>query len=312
MPTERKVDGDIRRELCTRGLEAAIAALATRQHGVVRRAQLVSLGLGSDAIDHRLRTGRLLLVHRGVYAVGHNRISGTGWYMAGVLAVGAEAVLSHRSAADLWGIRRTSRRRVDVTVDRRLPSRPEIETCWAALPPDETTTTEGIPITTVPRTLLDLAAVVDRATLERAIEQAEAQRLTDPLSLDEILERYPGRRGTRKLVAIRTKDLRGITRSELEERFLALLDEAVLPRPELNAAIELNGRYIEADCLWRNQRLIVELDSRAWHDTRRAFERDRERDRLLQAAGWHVIRITWRQLHDDPDGVARDLRRLLG
>jgi very-short-patch-repair endonuclease len=311
MATERNVKPDIRAELCARGADAAIAVLAGRQHGVVGRGQLAALGLGRRAIGHRLESGRLLPMHRGVYAVGHHKVSYKGWYMAAVLAVGADAVLSHRSAADLWGIRRTSRRRVDVSVERHLPSRPEIEIFWTPLPADETTVIEGIPVTTVPRTLLDLAAVVDRQQLERALEQAEAQRLTDPVSLDELLQRYPGRRGSRKLAKARARGARGITRSKLEERFQALLDEAVLPRPELNAPIELNGRQFEADCVWRKQRLIVELDGRAWHDTRQAFERDRERDRLLQAAGWRVVRITWRQLRDDPQAVARDLRRLL-
>jgi predicted transcriptional regulator of viral defense system len=311
MGIEFKLDGDIRRELCARGLEAAIAVLAARQHGVVARAQLVAAGLGVDAIDHRLRNRRLLSVHRGVYAVGHKKISGHGWYMAAVLAAGPGAVLSYRSAGDLWGVRRTSRRRVDVTTPRRVPSRWEIETHYAPLPDDETTVIKGIPVTTVPRTLFDLAAVVDRLALERAMEQAEAQRLTDPLTLDDLLQRYPARRGTRKLAVALELGRKGITRSKLEERFQALLDEAVLPRPELNAPIELNGRRFEADCLWRKQRLIVELDGRAWHDTRQAFERDRERDRLLQASGWRVVRITWRQLRDDPQAVARDLRRLL-
>jgi very-short-patch-repair endonuclease len=311
MSIETALDPDIRGKLQSRCGDEEIAALATRQHGVVSRAQLYSLGLGRRAIEHRLETGRLLSMHRGVYAVGHKKVSRRGRWMAAVLAAGPDAVLSHRDAAALWGVRPCNRARIEVTVPRPQRSRAGIQVHNAPLPADETTVIEGIPVTTVPRTLLDLAAVVDRQQLERALEQAEAQRLTDPVSLDELLQRYPGRRGSRKLAKARARGARGITRSKLEERFQALLDEAVLPRPELNAPIELNGRQFEADCVWRKQRLIVELDGRAWHDTRQAFERDRERDRLLQAAGWRVVRITWRQLRDDPQAVARDLRRLL-
>ena len=311
MGSEWKVDPDIRGELSTRGVDGVIAALAERQHGVVARGQLRALGLGRRAIEHRLETDRFLSVHRGVYAVGHKKISGNGWYMAAVLAVGPDAVTSHRSAADLSGIRRTSRRRVEVTVPRRVPSRPEIQMHNAPLPTDETTLIEGIPVTTVPRTLLDLAAILDRHQLERAVEQAEAQRLTDPLSLDALLERYPARRGSRNLRSVVDAGPRGITREALEERFLVFLDQAGLPRPQRNQPLELNARWFELDCVWRKHKLIVELDSATWHSTRQAFERDRERDRLLQAAGWRVIRITWRQLGNDAAAIERDLRQLL-
>lgn len=311
MRIEFDIDPDIRGESRTRGVDPAIAALAGRQHGVVARGQLEAVGLARRAIEHRLETGRLHLVHRGAYAVGHRNITGKGWYMAAVLAIGADADLSHRSAGDLWAIRRTSRRRVDVTAPRRIDSRREIETHFAVLPPDETTVLDGIPVTTVPRTLFDLASVLTLHELERAFEQSEALRLTDPLSVEDILNRYPGRPGTRNLRQVLGQDLRGITRSELEERFLVLLDEAGLPRPHLNATIALNGTHFEVDCLWRKQRLIVELDSRSWHDTGRALDRDSERDRRLQAAGFRVVRITWTQLTQDPAGVARDLAKLL-
>jgi very-short-patch-repair endonuclease len=172
---------------------------------------------------------------------------------------------------------------------------------------------DGIPVTSPPRTLLDLAGVLGAHSLERAVEQTEALRLTDPLSLGDLLARHPRRPGAAKLRKLLAAGYAAstVTRSELEDRFLTFLDRHGLPRPQVNAGIEVGGRWLECDCVWRSQRLIVELDSREFHRTTAAFERDRARDRLLQANGWRVIRITWRQLHDDGDRVAADLRVLL-
>jgi very-short-patch-repair endonuclease len=232
--------------------------------------------------------------------------------MAAVLAGGKDAVLSHRSAAALWGMRTTTRDRVDVTVPRPLRSRPRIDFHRGRLPSDESSVVDGIPVTTPPRTLLDLAGVVPLRHLERAVDEAEVLRLTDALSVADVLRRYPCRHGTAALRKILANNELGasITRSELEERFLAFLDEQELRRPEVNVSLQLAGRTFEADCLWRTQRLIVELDGRASHATSAAFERDRARDRMLQAAGWRVIRVTWRQLHRQPAAVASDLRTL--
>jgi very-short-patch-repair endonuclease len=165
----------------------------------------------------------------------------------------------------------------------------------------------------VPRTLFDLAAILPANRLEAAMRKAEFLQLRDRLSLPTLLLRYLGHRGnaTLRLCLDRLGDTVGFTRSELEERFLAFLDRAGLPRPHLNAQIELGDRWIEVDCLWRDRRLVVELDGRAAHQTNAAFEVDRERDRRLQSAGWRVARITWRQLHDEPEAVARDLRDLM-
>ncbi len=168
-------------------------------------------------------------------------------------------------------------------------------------------------MTTVPRTLLDLAAVLRPDQLERAIEQAEVLRLTDPLSLPAVLRRYPGRRGTASLRTLLAKGRIGatVTRSKLEERFREFVAATGLPRPEVNAWLHIAGTWIEVDCLWRAERLALELDSRAVHATEAAFERDRARDRRLQVAGWRPVRVTWRQLHDDPRAVEHDLRALL-
>jgi very-short-patch-repair endonuclease len=181
------------------------------------------------------------------------------------------------------------------------------------LPDDERTVVEGIPVTTVPRTVLDLAAVASRRQVERALNEVEVQGLTDRLSIPDLLARYPRRRGTAVLRALLEDDesVRGITRNDLEERFAALIDSYGLPRPRFNADVAVNGRFFSADGLWRQQRLIVELDGQAVHGTRRAFEVDRERDRILMSDGWRVMRITWRQLRDQAPAVAADLSKAL-
>src|SRR3954469_24186100 len=166
MRAEYAIDPVIGGERRTRPADALIAALADRQHGVVARRQLVALGLSARAIEHRLERGRLHLLHRGVYAVGHRVLSQRGWWMAAVLAAGPGAVLSHRSAAALWGIRPTARARIEVTTPKRLHSRPGLHAHCAVLPPDEMTTYQGIPVTTAPRTLLDLAAVIPSNELD--------------------------------------------------------------------------------------------------------------------------------------------------
>jgi hypothetical protein len=233
--------------------------------------------------------------------------------MAAVLTAGPGAVLSHRSAAALWGIRHTTSATVDVTVSHALRPRAGLRPHRTRLPDDEITEHDGIPTTTPPRTLLDLAAVLPKHHLERAINEAEYRRLTDPLSLDALAARYPRRQGVPKIRQLLEAGAIGhtLTRSDLEDRFLDLLDKASLPRPQINAPITLNGHTLEPDCTWPHHRLVVELDGYASHSTRQAFESDRARDRLLQAAGWRVIRITWRQLHDDPHAIADEIGAML-
>lgn len=290
-------------------MDAEIAALADAQYGIVSRGQLLELGVTRRGVEHRLAVGRLHPLHRGIYAVGHRVLPAKGHWMAGVLAGGPGAVLSHRSAAALWNIRPTARARIDVTVGRNKRPRPGIEFHRTELPQDEKTTHEGIPVTTVARTLVDLAATLDRARLEKALAQAEIQRLHTGLPLNAAVRRHATRPGVKSLAAALedTRWTANITRSELEDRFLAFLDAHNLRRPETNVLIE----GLEVDCVWRDKRVIVELDGRATHGTRQAFERDRQRDRILQAAGWRVIRLTWRQLTRDGEAVERDLRGLL-
>ena len=233
--------------------------------------------------------------------------------MAAVLASGPDAVLSHRSAACLWGIRPSTGRQVDVTVPRWRRARDGIEVHESALPADEVTTVLGISVTTVPRTVFDLGTVLGRRQTERALHEAEVLRLADDLSVADLVARYPRRAGVRTAKAVLAARRHGlaVTRSELEEHFLGFLEEAGLPRPEVNVALQVAGSWLEVDCVWRPQRVVVELDGHAFHGTVLAYERDRKRDRLLIAAGWRVVRVTWRQLHDDRDAVASDLRALL-
>jgi Protein of unknown function (DUF559) len=181
------------------------------------------------------------------------------------------------------------------------------------LPHDEVTTERGIPVTTLPRTIFDLAAVLPRARVERAINEAEVRRLTDTLSLADFVERYPRRSGVATVKAILAARSAGmnLTRSELEVRFLSFLEKAGLPPPEVNAYLFVNGSWIECDFVWRNARVIAELDGLAAHGTATAFERDRARDRMLSARGWRLVRITWRQLHEEAPAVAYDLSALL-
>jgi very-short-patch-repair endonuclease len=269
--------------------------------------------MGRGAIGWRLDNGRLHSVHLGVYAVGHGRLDRKGRWMAAALACGRGAVLSHRSAGQLWGIVPLASRRIEVTRPGSHRPRPGIVAHRARMPADEAAAVEGIPVTGLSRTLLDLAAVLPRQQLEQALNEAEVLGLTDRISIPSLLQRYPRRHGSAALRAMLPdpQTFRGITRRELEARFKKLLDGSDLPQPRLNADLVVRGRFFDVDCLWADQRLIIELDGRAVHGTRRAFERDREKDRLLVADGWRVVRITWRQLQDDAEAVVGDLRRLL-
>lgn len=292
-----------------RSPDAVVAEFAARQHGVVTRAQLLHSGVGRRAIDRRIARGLLHPLHRGVFAVGHRRVGEDGRWMAAVLAGGDGAVLSHRSAAALWRMRNTGRR-PEVTVARHRGSRPGVEYHEAVLQPDEIALERGIPVTTPARTLLDLAAVLQPQHLEAAFQEAEVRRLTSPTSLEALLKRYPGRRGTatvRSALENHRSHGAAVPTSLLERRLLALLDAHDLPRPQINRL----SREGELDATWPEHHLVVECDGFATHGTRRAFEQDRAKDRRLVVAGWRVIRVTWRQITHDPDTIARQLATLL-
>jgi Protein of unknown function (DUF559)/Transcriptional regulator, AbiEi antitoxin len=296
-------------------LDVAIGQLAERQHGVVSLSQLQFVGLTASAVRDRVAAGRLTRIHRAVYAVGHARLTARGRSMAAVLAYGPGAVASYRSAGGLHGLRPDNRARIDVTV--RGPSarsRPGIHVHRSTtLEPIDITSVDGIPCTGVARTLVDLADVLNRRGVERAINQAEVLQVFDLHALDDVLERNNGRRGVGVLRAVLAAyDDPAITRSELEERFLAICRAASLPSPAVNAWITLDdGVAYMADFMWREQRLIVETDGWNSHGTRRAFEDDRRRDRLLRLAGWEVVRFTWREVVEEPAEVVATIRRLL-
>ena len=233
--------------------------------------------------------------------------------MGAVLFAGDGAVLSHRSAAALWGIRADSGGPIHVTTPHKSRSLRRIRRHHSLFPDDEITAVDGIPVTTVPRTILDFAAEVPPETVEAALREAEYRRLYDRLSLPELLDRHPRRRGRRAVRAAlsRLGESPGRIDSTLEERFLPFLDRHRLPRPSFNAWLEVDGKRHRVDCLWPDPRQIVELDGWGGHGTRAAFRDDRARDRRLRAAGYGVTRITWSQLDDEPGAVAADLRRLL-
>jgi very-short-patch-repair endonuclease len=270
------------------GGDREIARLAARQHGVVLLAQLVGAGVTQRAVARRVQSGRLHRIHRGVYAVGHRRLSKEGLWLAAVLACGEGAALSHLSAAALWGLLRASRGVIDVTVPgtagRRKRRGIRLHRSLL-LTPAATTRRNGIPVTTPARTLTDLRRVTTPDEFRAAVRQAE------------ILGFELGEQGV-------PADL---TRSELERLFLRLCRYHRLSAPEVNVRV---GPFL-VDFLWRDERLIAETDGYRFHRGRMAFEADRARDVELKLLGYTVIRFTHRQVVNEPSRVARTLRVLL-
>jgi very-short-patch-repair endonuclease len=313
MERERSFRRTIDVESTAREKDCAVAQLARRQHGVVARRQLLVIGLGRVAVVERLKHGHLHEIHRGIYVVGTRRISRKGRWMAAVLAGDDRTLLSHRSAARLWRLLPHAAEWIEVTSPVSTRSRREGIVCHrVTIAEDESVVVDGIPVTSPSRTIFDLAAVAPMREVERAFHEAEARELTDRISLPVLLDRYPGRRGARKVRALLGSDEPiGITRNDFEEEFLALVDAYALRRPRMNAHLALRGRFFEIDALWDEQRFAVELDSRGVHGTRKRFESDRLRDRILVAEGWRTMRVTWLQLRDEPTEIAADLRSAL-
>jgi very-short-patch-repair endonuclease len=280
-----------------------IADLATRQHGVVGYRQLLWIGLGRRAIQYRVAAGRLHPLYRGVYAVGHRVMTLEGRWMAAVLACGQGAVLSHRDAAMLHGLRHSSRRDIDVTAVRGRARGQQGITIHRSrrLHPDDCIVEDGIPVTTIARTLLDLAEMLTPHQLARVAEEAERLGLFDLRALDELMGRSRGRRGLKPLTAViaQMRPFVPMTRSELERAFLDLVRAAGLPEPAMNLWVE----GYEVDAMWSEQRLIVELDGGTYHGTTAARRRDPIRDARLQLAGFRVVRVSDEWVQQDPDGV---------
>jgi very-short-patch-repair endonuclease len=260
--------------------EVVLARIAANQHGVVSLDQLLAAGISPEGISRRVRAGRLHRIHRGVYAVGHNRLSYEGRCKAAVLACGPGTVISHRTAAALWTMLPTQPNFLEVTVPthggrrKRQGIRLHRST---ALHPADTTLRSGIPVTTPARTLTDLRRCATAQELGKAHREAEIRgyRIDD-------LAHQPDP-----------------TRSELERRFLRLCRRHHLPSPEVNVAV---GEYV-VDFLWHDRSLVVETDGYRYHRGRAAFKHDYRRQARLIALGYDVLRFTWYQVVDDPEEV---------
>ncbi len=284
-----------------------LAALATRQHGIVTFRQLRALGFSKGAISRASGADRFLRIHRGVYAVGHRRLTPHGRCLAAVLACGDGALLSHGSAAWAWGLSASSpdvpevlssggRRRKGIWVRRAT-----------GLLPEDRSAPNGIPATSVPRTLLDLTAG-PAWKMESAIERAERTRQLDLVAIDELLRRHtthPGRRNLRKAIEIYRDP--GFTRSRAELAFLDALRRAGVPRPATNLFV---AGY-EIDMLWEGLGFGVEVDGWSSHGNRKSFEEDRLRHEDLKLVGIEIVRITARRIEREPAQVAQRVRALL-
>jgi hypothetical protein len=266
-----------------------VAELVERE-GVVAHSQLIRLGLSARTITRWVSDGRLHRVHRGVYAVGHPALTDHGRRMAAVKACGPGAVLSHQTAADLWGLRRSSSPAIHVTTPGRGSPRGIRVRRVRRLHPDDLAECDGIPVTSVARTLLDLAAVLPQRQLIRAIEQAERLRRFDLGAIERLIERSRGRPGVKALrAALRaTGPEPPRVNSAWERDFLDFCADLGIPRPELNVIVE----GYEVDALWRDEKVIVELDSWTFHRFRTAFEEDRRKVCRLQLKEYRVLPFT--------------------
>ena len=267
--------------------------------------------MSDSAVGRRVAAGRLHRVHVGVYAVGHAVLGPHGQWTAAVLGAGPTAALSHDSAAALWALRPYSTRRCHVTVPGtgRRSSRLLRVHRTVAFAATDVTVRHGIRVTTPARTILDLAASLDRRSLERLLDRAELERLTDRPALEAAIDRWQGHHGVGALGRVLREHTAGttVTKSQLEERMLALCRAHGLPRPLVNHPVE----GIEVDFVFGDARLLVEADSWTHHRSRDAFERDRERDAIFARAGYRVLRFTDRGMRREPAVVAATIRGLL-
>jgi very-short-patch-repair endonuclease len=268
-----------------------IEEIATRQHGVVGRSQLLQAGIARHIVRQRVRAGFLMPVHRGVYRVGHRAPSTEARYMAAVLACGDGAILCGRAAAHVWGLVRLA----GVTTRRSR-----------GLNASDVTRCRGLPVTTVPRTLVDLAETLPLPALARACHEAGVRYETTPRQVEEVLGRRPTSPGAGKLRRVLHGDVR-VTLSKLERSFLALLRASNLPLPRTNRLV--GGRRV--DCRWPEHRLTVELDGYRYHRSRHAWELDRRREREARARGDEFRRFTWADVREDPSYMLGELWELL-
>lgn len=284
--------------------------IADRQHGTVSRAQLIAAGLSGRSVTRSLAAGRLRPMFRGVYAVGHVAVRREAWWQAALLACAEGAVLSHDAAAELWRLRRGELFPISVIVpgdggrkhDRIRVRRMRLQASeWMLL--------DGLRVTTPARTIVDLAGELGPRQRRELVERAQDLHRFDAPALRAVIERNPRRPGGRALldfIALLEPDVDG-ARSYLERLFLPLVRKAGFPRPEVN--VRVAGR--RRDFVWREQRLVVEVDGYAYHSSRRAMRRDRGRDRQLTAAGWRPARFTYEEVAFEPVATATELATLL-
>jgi predicted transcriptional regulator of viral defense system/very-short-patch-repair endonuclease len=305
----------MRAQITARDRWLTLMALAAEQHWIVTIAELIELGFSRSAIARLVQARRLHPLHRGVYVVGHPDASREGRRLAAVKACGEGALLSFRAAGAHHGLRESQAARIDVTVpgDRRLSrSGIRIHRCSTLITEDRTMV-DAIPCTSVARTLLDLASLIDDRGVERALERAEILEVYDHRQIVSLLGRLRGHPGTPRLARVAEAANPGttISRSDLEEALLRVCRCAGLPEPELNQSILLGGVHTEVDFLWRAERVIVEVDSWKYHRQRGQFRRDRRRDQLLELEGWGHARFTDTEVKYEATHVEGVIRRLL-
>jgi very-short-patch-repair endonuclease/predicted transcriptional regulator of viral defense system len=277
---------------------------ARRQHGVLTHGDLIALGFTPRAIKHRVATGRLFPVFRGVYAVGRSELTRKGRWMAAVLACGEDAVLSHRSAAALWGIGSELEGRIDISVRGGENRRPGIRARTRPhLPAKDVTRRDGIPVTGIARTILDIAAELGDRWLERAINEADKLDLIDPETLRVEAESFEGQPGIRRLRRILDRDTFRLSDSDLEILFRPIARDAGLPPPLTKQRV--NG--FEVDFYWPELGLIVETDGLRYHRTASAQSRDALRGQTHTAAGLTPLRFSHHQVKYEPAHVRRTL-----
>lgn len=283
--------------------------MAAGQHGVVSRRQLYDLGYSRSGIARRAEKRRLLRIHRGVYAVGHTRLTAKGRWMAAVLACGPGAVLSHVEAAACHDLRQIGSGSVNVTAPGKHVLK-GVRCHWArTLHPHDCTTVDGIPVTTLARTYLDLAEVVNHRRLTEALEVGQRQSRLDVRAIQAVIARNPGRHGTTPLqeAIAELADDPPLIQSELEQSFREITRRHDLPEPQFNVYVE--GELVDA--VWPDHRLVVEVDGWNFHGGKHSFETDRRRDRKLVRAGWTVVRFTYADVMDEPAAVAAEISELL-
>ena len=284
--------------------------IADRQHGVVARWQLLAAGMSPEAIARSLKAGRLRSMLRGVYSVGHAVVSADGWYQAALLACGDQSVLGHHTACMKWDLRRGDLFPLSVIVPgdrgRKLD---RIQTRRTKLDRRDWMLFDGLRLTTPARTIIDMAGELSPKEMRLLVERAQDVKRFDPKRIEEVLERNhrrPGCRPLLHLIALLNPDADG-AKSYLERLFLKLVRKAGLPFPEVNVMIEKRER----DFVWRDRRLVVEVDGYANHSSRQAMRRDRARDRELTAALWRPARFTYEDVAFEPGATAKELTRLL-